>query len=84
LKVSAQSRATQNGNVQPISIVDSYIGNSPTVVSPTKAGIIDSLLTEEKSIKVQGDVITSFYFKFKDLGSDTVFLWYKNGYAHGR
>jgi hypothetical protein len=74
----------QNGNVEPGDVVDIYIGNRSGVVSPSKAGIIDSLLTAEKqkvTIKVNGKNITSFYFNFKDYGSDTLCLWYKKGYG---
>jgi hypothetical protein len=78
------SQPLQNGSVQPRDIVDIHIGNRSAVVSPSKAGTIDSLLTGDKqraTIKVHGKSIASFYFSFKDYGADTLCLWYDRGYG---
>jgi hypothetical protein len=78
------SQPLQNGSVEPSDVIDIHIGNRSAVVSPSKAGTIDSLLTAEKqkvTIKVHGKNVASFYLIFKDYGTDTLCLWYDRGYG---
>lgn len=78
------SQPLKNGSVEPNDVVNIHIGNRSAVISPAKAAAIDSLLTSEKqkvTIKTHGKNIASFYFNFKDYGTDTVCIWYDRGYG---